>query len=126
MRARYPDQEGFVERDGVKLHYEVFGTGDQTIFFLPTWSIIHSRFWKAQVPYFARHFRVLTFDGRAVFGSAHWKVGAIDEYARGRPAAPAEIFFLALAEPQLCQSQKKSFAWKDCVPPKLPTIKLTA
>jgi len=30
---------------------------------------------------------VLTFDGRAVFGSAHWKLGAIDEYARGRPAA---------------------------------------
>jgi hypothetical protein len=29
----------------------------------------------------------LTFDGRAVFGSAHWKVDAIDEYARGRPAA---------------------------------------
>ena len=26
----------------------------------------------------------LTFDGRAVFGSAHWKVDAIDEYA-GRP-----------------------------------------
>ena len=64
MRARYPDREGFVERDGVKLHYEVFGTGDRTIFFLPTWSIIHSRIWKAQVPYFARHFRVLTFDGR--------------------------------------------------------------
>jgi hypothetical protein len=30
---------------------------------------------------------VLTFDGRAVFGSAHWKLDAIDEYARGRPAA---------------------------------------
>jgi HAD domain in Swiss Army Knife RNA repair proteins len=30
---------------------------------------------------------VLTFDGRAVFGSSHWKVEAIDEYARGRPAA---------------------------------------
>jgi hypothetical protein len=29
----------------------------------------------------------LTFDGRAVFGSSHWKVEAIDEYARGRPAA---------------------------------------
>jgi uncharacterized protein YjbJ (UPF0337 family) len=29
----------------------------------------------------------LTFDGRAVFGSAHWKVEAIDEYARGRAAA---------------------------------------
>ena len=30
---------------------------------------------------------VLTFDGRAVFGSAHWKLDAIDEYAAGRPAA---------------------------------------
>jgi hypothetical protein len=30
---------------------------------------------------------VVSFDGRAVFGSAHWKVEAIDEYARGRAAA---------------------------------------
>jgi hypothetical protein len=29
----------------------------------------------------------LTFDGRAVFGSAHWKLDALDEYARDRPAA---------------------------------------
>jgi HAD domain in Swiss Army Knife RNA repair proteins len=29
----------------------------------------------------------LTFDGRAVFGSAHWKVDAIDEYAGDRAAA---------------------------------------
>ena len=29
----------------------------------------------------------LTFDGRAVFGTAHWKLEAIEEYALGRPAA---------------------------------------
>jgi HAD domain in Swiss Army Knife RNA repair proteins len=29
----------------------------------------------------------LTFDGRAVFGSAHWKVDAVDEYAADHPAA---------------------------------------
>jgi len=29
----------------------------------------------------------LRFDGRAVFGTAHWKLGAIEEYAGGRPAA---------------------------------------
>jgi hypothetical protein len=29
----------------------------------------------------------LTFDGRAVFGTAHWKVDAVDEYAADRPAA---------------------------------------
>ena len=26
MRARHPDIEGYVERDGVKVGYEVFGT----------------------------------------------------------------------------------------------------
>ena len=29
----------------------------------------------------------LTFDGKAVFGSSHWKLDAIDAYARDRPAA---------------------------------------
>jgi hypothetical protein len=29
----------------------------------------------------------LVFQGRAVFGSAHWKLDAIDEYAADRPAA---------------------------------------
>lgn len=43
MRARYPDRDGYVERDGVKVFYELHGQGDKTILFLPTWSIIHSR-----------------------------------------------------------------------------------
>lgn len=30
---------------------------------------------------------VLTFEGRAIFGSAHWKLDAIEEYAQGRAAA---------------------------------------
>ena len=34
-----------------------------------------------------RHLPCLIFDGRAVFGSAHWKVEAIDEYAGDRAAA---------------------------------------
>jgi pimeloyl-ACP methyl ester carboxylesterase len=63
-RARYPDSEGYVERDGVRVFYEVYGQGTPTVFLLPTWSIIHSRHWKMQIPYLARHFRVLTFDGR--------------------------------------------------------------
>ncbi len=62
-RARYPDSEGFVERDGMNLFYEVYGEGEETLFLLPTWSLVHSRFWKMQIPYFARHFRVLTMDG---------------------------------------------------------------
>jgi pimeloyl-ACP methyl ester carboxylesterase/predicted glycosyltransferase len=63
-RARYPDESGYVERDGVRIHYEVYGSGEPTVLLLPTWSIIHSRHWKMQIPYLARHCRVLTFDGR--------------------------------------------------------------
>lgn len=63
-RARYPDQEGYATRDGVRLFYEVYGSGRDSILLLPTWSIIHSRHWKAQIAYLARHFRVITFDGR--------------------------------------------------------------
>jgi pimeloyl-ACP methyl ester carboxylesterase/predicted glycosyltransferase len=62
MRARDPDREGFAEREGIKIHFEVFGDGPQTILLLPPWSITHSRIWKLQVPYLARHFRVVTYD----------------------------------------------------------------
>lgn len=64
MRARGPDLHGYTVRDGVRLHWEIFGEGDRTVFLLPTWSIVHSRFWKGQIPYLARHCRVLTMDGR--------------------------------------------------------------
>jgi len=67
MRARYPDAEGFVERDGVKVAYEVFGSGIRdapALVFAPTDPLVHSRAWKAQVPYLARFFRVVTIDPR--------------------------------------------------------------
>ncbi len=83
-RARYPDLTGYVERDGVRVFYEVYGAGAQTIFLLPTWSIVHSRFWKGQIPYLARHFRIVTFDGRGN-GRSDRPVGASaytpDEFA---------------------------------------------
>lgn len=63
-RARRPDRTGFVERDGVRVHYEAFGAGEPAILFVPTWSLVHSRVWKAQIPDFARRHRVVTFDAR--------------------------------------------------------------
>jgi pimeloyl-ACP methyl ester carboxylesterase len=63
-RARYPDSSGYIKRDGVRLYYEVYGSGEPTVLLLPTWSVIHSRQWKMQIPYLARHCRVVTFDGR--------------------------------------------------------------
>lgn len=63
MRARLPDREGHVDCNGVKIGFEVFGAGAPTLLLLPTWTIVHTRFWKLQVPYLARHYRVVTFDG---------------------------------------------------------------
>ena len=63
MRAAYPDLSDHVVRDGVRLGYEVFGGGAPTVLLMPTWTIIHSRFWKMQVPYLSRHYRVVTYDG---------------------------------------------------------------
>ena len=60
-----PTSTGFVSRAGVRIAYRVYDNpGRPTVLLMPTWSIIPSRFWKAQVPYLARHYRVVTFDGR--------------------------------------------------------------
>ena len=45
-RARYPDVADHVERDGVRLGYEVYGGEHEdaaTVLLMPTWSIVHSR-----------------------------------------------------------------------------------
>jgi pimeloyl-ACP methyl ester carboxylesterase/predicted glycosyltransferase len=69
IRAREPDQVGFVSHAGVRVAYESFGAGEHTILCLPSWTLVQQRQWKAQVPYLARHCRVLTFDPRGNGGS---------------------------------------------------------
>jgi pimeloyl-ACP methyl ester carboxylesterase len=63
-RARYPDREGYAQRDGVRLFWEVYGEGNPTILLVPCVAAVHSRGWKGQIPYLARHFRVVAFDPR--------------------------------------------------------------
>ena len=59
-----PASEGFVEREGVKSWYAVWGEKGPWIAFAPIFQITHSQSLKATVPYLAKHFRVLTMDGR--------------------------------------------------------------
>jgi pimeloyl-ACP methyl ester carboxylesterase/predicted glycosyltransferase len=86
-RARYPDADGFVERDGVRVYWERYGAGAPAFLLLPTWEIVHSRCWKAQIPYLARHGTVVTFDPRGNGRSDRPRTEA--EYARGEYAADA-------------------------------------
>src|SRR5215472_8834600 len=64
MRVRYPDAQGFVDRGGVRVGYEVFGEGEPAVVFAPVNPYVHSHVWKAQVPCLARRFRVITIDPR--------------------------------------------------------------
>jgi pimeloyl-ACP methyl ester carboxylesterase/predicted glycosyltransferase len=63
-RARYPDADGVVERAGVRVYWERYGSGAPAYLLLPTWEIIHSRTWKAQIPYLALRGTAVTFDPR--------------------------------------------------------------
>jgi pimeloyl-ACP methyl ester carboxylesterase/predicted glycosyltransferase len=79
-RALIPNERGYADVGGVRIAYEVFGDGEQTILLLPPWAIIHSRFWKLQVPYLARHFRVVTFDPRG--NGLSDRPETVDEYGQ--------------------------------------------
>jgi len=64
MRAIDPDIRDFVERDGVKVGYEVFGSGNPAVVFGPIDGIAQSQAFKAQVSYLARRSKVVTIDPR--------------------------------------------------------------
>jgi predicted glycosyltransferase len=92
MRARLPDSEGFVERDGVKVSYELFGHDDPTIVLMPPWSIVHSRTWKMQVPFPSRHYRVITLDPR---GNGRYITGFDPSDLADRAALRSELGYAA-------------------------------
>ena len=64
MRARLPDRDGVVRRDGVRVAFEVFGQGEPALLLIPASPITHARSWKGIVPALARRFTVITTDGR--------------------------------------------------------------
>ena len=86
MRAVHPDRTGTVERDGVRIAYEVFGGGEQTVLFTPIDPIVDSRAWKAQVPWLSRRARVVTIDPRGNGRSDR----PADPAAYGNPHAAAD------------------------------------
>ena len=102
--ARLPDVTGQAERDGVRLAYAVYGDaprdGRLTLVLLPTWQIITSRCWKAQIGYLARYYRVVTFDARGSGGSDRPEGAAA--YADAECAANASSGF-----------DRRSWSWRQ-------------
>lgn len=61
----YPDEQGYVtDRAGVRAFYEVYGDGNDVVCLLPPWALSDSRQWRFQIPYLARHFKVIAIDPR--------------------------------------------------------------
>jgi pimeloyl-ACP methyl ester carboxylesterase/predicted glycosyltransferase len=75
MRALEPTHTGTVESRDVAIGYEVYENTGPTILLVPPSPITHSRIYKGQVPFLARHYRVVTFDGRGN-GNSGRPVGA--------------------------------------------------
>jgi pimeloyl-ACP methyl ester carboxylesterase len=88
MRARYPDNEGFAERDGVRLFFEAYeADAEEAILLVCPWAWSPARTWKAQIPFLARHFRVVAFDPRGTGGSD--RPAEVEAHAAGEHAADA-------------------------------------
>lgn len=64
MRATAAIEEGVLERDGFGVGYATYGAGEVTVCLVMPDTIVHAGAWKAQVPFLARHFRVVTIDPR--------------------------------------------------------------
>lgn len=69
MRAAFPTHGGATERNGASIAYEVYDNDGPTILLMPTWQIQHARHWKFQIPFLARHFRVVVWDAVGSGGS---------------------------------------------------------
>ena len=133
MRAVVADAEGSVARGGISVGYARYGSGTPTVLLLPTWSLVHSRHWKLQVPYLARHFTVLTFDGRgsgrsdrpsarAAYGAAEFAADALAvmDATQTERAVLVSVSCGALWALRLCAEQADRVLGSIFVAPSVP------
>ena len=62
MAELVPDQSGFIEADGQRIHWERFGTGDRETICLLNGLAMHTKAWYGFVPMLTDEFDVLLWD----------------------------------------------------------------
>ena len=71
-----------VSDDGTSISYEVYGKGDPALVFIHGWSC-DARYWRAQVPYFEKKYKVVTVDlaghGHSGSGRSRYTMKAFGE-----------------------------------------------
>jgi pimeloyl-ACP methyl ester carboxylesterase len=83
MHKQPASEPGRLTLNGFQIAYQVAGDpAAPKLLLLPTWQIVHSRFWKLQVPHLARFFRVITFDTPGNGGAERTEALAAFEYER--------------------------------------------
>ncbi len=90
MRAITPVKSGTIKLHGFQVGFDIFGDPQAPpMLLLPTWQIAPSLFWRMQVPYLARTFRVITFDppgnggGERATDPAAYECDRVVDYAVG-------------------------------------------
>jgi len=72
-------------KDGTPISYEIFGVGEPTLVFVHGWSC-DARYWRAQVPVFAKRYRVVVLDlaghGNSGMSRAKYTMGSFGEDVR--------------------------------------------
>ena len=71
-----------ISADGISIAYEVIGKGEPVIVFIHGWCCDRT-YWKAQLPYFAQKYKVVTIDlaghGESGLDRKEWTMGAFGE-----------------------------------------------
>lgn len=70
-----PDAGGRFTHDGIRLYYEVYGSGEPILLVHGNGLSIAS--FKAQIEYFRKHYKVIAMDSRDKGRSASWKSAKI-------------------------------------------------
>ena len=120
--ARTPTTRATSTRDGVRLFYEVYGDGRRTRSCCSRRGRSSTRaMWKAQIAYLARHFRVITFDGRGngksdrPNGVAAYTEARVRGRRAGRPGRHADR---ARRSSRACRAAR---CGRRCWPPTTPS-----